>query len=347
MRSGALLFPGSYMTSLPSQVLSGYDLGDILAVKPTPGGLIEESYVVSAVQRRIFVKQRAPATTLEIVAADHHLIRFLVDHGFPTPPLVPTLSNTTWIEHNGRFYEAYCMVDGEPFAIGDRAQIAGVGRALGRYHALAGGYTSPHRKLIAGRDASVAHYLDLKDRITKPLGWLLKHRLIGSSEKRFVQTAAQELKDQANRFRNEEGLARLVVHGAVEPGNVIFTPANEVAALVDWSDSLEFARVFDIASALLKFIGRRADAVLPGQVGSMLSWPRVESFAGAYRETITLTAPEAELLPWLMLALRLTGALWIDERYDLNHRRELKMAAELHDWLGQNRTTLGELFCEG
>lgn len=332
------------MTSLPSQVLSCYDLGDILSVEPIPGGFIEESFVVSGAQRRIFVKRRAPETTSEMVAADHHLIQFLVDHGFPTPPLVSTLSSSTWLEYNSRFYEAYSLVDGEPFAIGDRAQIAAVGRMLGRYHALAGQYTPPHHKRIAGREASVARYLDLKSRVDRPLGWLLKHRLIGSSEKKFVQAAMQEIKDQADGFRKDDSLVRLVVHGAIEPGNVIFTPANEVAALVDWSDSLEFVRVFDVASALLKFIARRADAVLPGQVGPMLSWPRIESFAGAYRETITLTAREAELLPWLMLALRLTDALWIDERYDLNYRRELKMASELRGWLDKNRATLGELF---
>lgn len=347
MRSGALLSGNENMTSLPPQVLSGYDLGDVLAVEPAPGGLIEESFVVSGAQRRIFVKRRAPTTTSEMLAADHHLIRFLADHGFPTPALVPTLSNTTWLEYNGRFYEAYSFVDGEPFAIGDRTQIAAVGRVLGHYHALAEGYTSPNRKRIAGVESSVARYLALDDRVTKPLAWLLKHRLIGSSEKRFIQAAVQELKDQSNHFRQAAGLVRLVVHGSVEPGNVIFTPANEVAALVDWSDSLTFVRVFDVAGALLKFIGRRGDAVVPGQAGPMLSWPRVERFAGAYRETITLTAPEAELLPWLMLALRLTDALWIDERYDLNYRRELKMASELHDWLDKNRATLGELFCNG
>lgn len=347
MRSGALLSGNENMTSLPPQVLSCYDLGNVLAVEPAPGGLIEEGFVVSGTQRRIFVKRRAPTTTSAILAADHHMIRFLVDHGFPTPPLISTVSNTTWLEYNGRFYEAYAFVEGEPFTIGDREQIAAVGRMLGRYHALSADYTPPNRKRIAGVETSVTRYLDLKSRVVKPLDWLLKHRLLGSSEKRFVQAAVQELKDLSNRFQNGEGLVRLVAHGAVEPGNVLFTPANEVAALVDWSDSLEFVRVFDVASALLKFIARRADAVLPGQVGPMLSWPRVESFAGTYRETIILTEPETELLPWLMLALRLTDALWIDERYDLNYRRELKMASELHDWLDKNRATLGALFCNG
>lgn len=332
------------MTSLPSQVISCYALGDVLAIEPAPGGLIKESFIVSGAQQRIFVKQRTLNTTSEMVTADHHLIHFLVEHDFPTPPLVLTLSNTTWLEYSGRIYEAFRFVDGEPFGIGDRGQIASVGRLLGRYHALIEGYRSPHRKLLSGSEASVAHYLDLQDRVSKPLMWLLKHRLIGSGEKRFVKTAVEELKDRSRQFRSEDGLGHLVVHGAMEPGNVIFASDNEVLALVDWSDSLEFVRVFDVASALLKFVGRRGDAVLPGQVGPLLSWPRVESFARAYSETITLTRPEIELLPWLMLALRLTDALWIDERYDMNYRRELEMAAELYDWLGKSHATLGELF---
>jgi len=46
-----------------------------------------------------------------------------------------------------------------------------------------------------------------------------------------------------------------------------------------------------------------------------------------------------------MLAIRLTDAVWIDERYEPNYRRELKMATELRDWLDQNRATLAKLFC--
>ena len=82
-------------------------------------------------------------------------------------------------------------------------------------------------------------------------------------------------------------------------------------------------RAYDVAHALLKFAGRRPDAVLPEQVGASLHRRSVERFAEAYRQEVRLTADERALLPWLMLAQRIVDALWVDQRLPLDHRREL------------------------
>jgi len=134
------------------------------------------------------------------------------------------------------------------------------------------------------------------------------------------------------------------VHGALEPGNVLFDAAGEVAAWVDWADSAHFVRAYDVAYALLKFAGRRPNAILPGQVGPVLDWPGVEHFALAYRQGIKLTATECALLPWLMLACRVVDALWIDESLPIDYRRELGLAQELQAWLAQNTASLREVF---
>jgi len=327
---------------LSSQILPLYELGEVLAIEVAPDSLAESSHIVTTVQKRIFIKWCAPGTTAETLQARHSLIRFLVENDFPTPPPVPARSGATWLEYNNQFYEAYHYVEGEAFSVGSRQQIAEVGRILGQCHALIEGYTPPAWPDVK---TPVVGYLDLRERVAKPLGWLYKHRRIRSEERRLARAIVRETKEQARRFRHENGLVRLIVHGAVEPGNVIFTPSDKAAALVNWTSSQEFVRVFDVAVALLKFVGCRADAILPGQIGPLLSWPRVEGFAGAYREAVTLTENEARLLPWLMRARHLSDALSINEKYDINYRHELKMVAAMHDWLTENGDALAELFC--
>jgi Ser/Thr protein kinase RdoA (MazF antagonist) len=83
-----------------------------------------------------------------------------------------------------------------------------------------------------------------------------------------------------------------------------------VITLVDWVDSAQFLRVYDVAHALLKFAGRRPDAILLGQVGSSLHRSCVERFAEAYQQEVRLATAERALLPWLMIAQRIVGALW-------------------------------------
>ena len=167
---------------------------------------------------------------------------------------------------------------------------------------------------------------------------------VGERETPFLREAVAQLQARAARVKEEEGLVPLVVHGALEPGNVLFGLGGEAVAVVDWADSAQFVRAYDVAHALLKFAGRRSDAVLPGQVGSSLHRRGVERFAEAYREEVRLTLAERALLPWLMLAQRIVDALWVDERLSLDHRRELELAEGLWAWLQENAAFLDAAF---
>ncbi len=327
---------------LPEAVIARYDLGEMRAVEPQAGGGIDRSFVVSAASGRYFFKRRSPAYTAATVGCDHALIRFLTGHAFPTPALVPARNGATWVEWEGRLYEAYAYVEGSGFAPGDLRQMASLGRTVARYHRLVAGYRPPHPKLPPWRD--LRGFLNPGPTIAPQMATLLARGEIGAPEVRFVREVVRQLAQQAERVKRETELVLLTVHGALEPGNVLFDAAGEVAAWVDWADSAHFVRAYDVAYALLKFAGWRPDAILPGQVGPALGWPGVERFALAYRQEIKLTAPEYALLPWLMLACRLMDALWIDESLPIDYRRELGLAQELQAWLAQNTASLREVF---
>jgi hypothetical protein len=71
---------------------------------------------------------------------------------------------------------------------------------------------------------------------------------------------------------------------------------------------------------------------------------QVECFARAYRRQVELTLRELNVLPSVIAALRLVDALWIDERHAIDHRRELRLAQKLCDWLKQHENALVKAF---
>jgi len=329
--------------SLLSGILAQYDLGQVTSVEPQAGGGIDESFVVTAASGRFFLKRRSPAYTPDMVGCDHALVQFLVSHGFPTPPVLPTRQGHTWVEWEGRIYEAYAYVEGRGYTLGDLRQLASLGRTVARYHRLASQYRPARLKLPPWQDTSLARFLDMGGYVAPRLETLLARGWIGEREAQFVHDLTKELKEQARQVE-KAGLAPLTIHGALEPGNVLFNEEGEVIALVDWADSSQFVRAFDVAHALLKFAGRRADAVLPGQVGPVLPWSSVEAFASAYRQGIALSEAEMATLPWLMLAMRLVDALWVDEVHPLDHRLELGLAQELRTWLAHHAAAIQKAF---
>jgi Ser/Thr protein kinase RdoA (MazF antagonist) len=328
----------------PRGILAQYDLGEVQAVKPKKGGGIDESFVVTSDSGQYFLKRRSPDYTPDMVDCDHALIQFLVSHGFPTPAVMPTRHGDTWVEWEGRIYEAYTYVEGSGYAIGDLQQMVSLGHTVARYHRLVSQYKPPRLKLPPWKDSSVAGFLDLGGYVTPRLKTLLAHSRIGEQEARFVCDVTRQLKARAEQMRRGTDLASLTVHGALEPGNVLFDEEGEVVAWVDWADSAQFVRVFDVAHALLKFAGRRPDAVLPGQVGPSLPWSSVESFATAYRQEVKLTEAESSSLPWLMLGIRIVDALWVAESTPMDYRRELSLAKELRTWLTQHAPAIRGAF---
>ncbi len=335
----------SNLPHLPEEVLSHYDLGAVYTVEPQGGSWTEATFSVVAETGRYVFKQRASSATLESVAADHDLILYLAGCAFPTPAPLPCLDGQTWVDWEGSLYEAFPFVEGEGFTMGDRQQIASLGRTLGWFHHLVSGYEPTYYKLPAWGETSLAAFFDLHSYIAPRLQALQVQRKIDRQAERFVRDTADRLRDEASRLADTAEVGWLIVHGAVEPGNVIFDPRGGIAALVDWSDSAYFVRIFDVASALLKFVGRRADAMLPGQTGPLLPWPRVEAFALAYRETIALSEAEGMLLPWLMITLRLIDALWMAEDLPIDYRHELEMTQQLVEWLLDDAETLQNVFC--
>jgi Ser/Thr protein kinase RdoA (MazF antagonist) len=327
---------------IPSDVLNQYGLAPDSATSLPEFSTIQP-YRLSCQQGEFLLYRRNRRETAGRVTADHALIAYLVKQNFPTHAPIQTLTGETWFEYDGYLYELYPSLHSLPFEIGNRDQIASVGRLLGQYHALAGDYRPAQPKPNLDHTPSLPGYLGLKARVAPIAQTLVDGHHAKPEIKKTVRKIADSIEKQIDHYRDEKTLTWCMVHGDVQPEHVIFDEAGGVR-LINWSGSHAFSRVLDVASALLKFTGRRADADLPGQVGPLLTWPRVEAFASAYREFIRLTPAEGGLLQWLMLAMRLNDALWYETGIRLKYGREIGLTRELAEWLDQNGAALGEMF---
>jgi hypothetical protein len=182
---------------LPEGVLILYDLGGIQAIDPQRGGWIGESWRVMCARGRFFLKRREEGCTLEAVECDRALVRFLVESGFPTPPLLTTQEGATSIAWHGRLYEAYAWIEGLGFVTGDGRQMAGLGRVIGRYHRLVAGYHPPHLKLPPWGDVSVSVFLDVSGYVASRWAILAESGRFGERETPFVREVVAQLQAQA------------------------------------------------------------------------------------------------------------------------------------------------------
>lgn len=82
---------------LPEAVLAQYDLGQVYEVRPVRGGWVGESAAVTCSRGRYFMKRRERGCTPATIECDHALVRFLVEHRFPTPALLCAQSGSTWV----------------------------------------------------------------------------------------------------------------------------------------------------------------------------------------------------------------------------------------------------------
>jgi Ser/Thr protein kinase RdoA (MazF antagonist) len=323
---------------LPDTVLDGFGLSTYNKIIHREG-LVDDTFIVNRGDSSTLIRRRGSRITAERVAAEHALITYLASQGFPAWLPLATSDGESVLVYQERLYEAFPYDSGEPFEVGRRDQIKAAGRLLGRYHKVVRAYR-PDPPYPVG--VPLGAYLDLASEVRPVLDGLVKRHELSPEGRKFARGLAKELRTQAATFKGER-IPRLIVHGSFEPESVTFGAGAVIVNVGNWMQSRVFGRAFEVAYGLLRFAGRRPDAQLPGQVGPIFGWPRVEVFIEGYRESVTLNEVEARLVPSLILAIRLRDALYMDGLTRNYAPRELRLLYELNQWLRKNGEILGEL----
>lgn len=235
-----------------SWVLDHYDLGELNAVQRIESGFVDDNWLLDTDRGRYFLKRRHPRRRQSdrLVRAQHALISWLQQAGFPAPILVPTTSGEPFLVLAGELYEVEEYIDGEPYDHDRPEHLEAAARTLGRYHVCVEGF-APSALREQGRLYYPANSREILTRLgaawqfdRDPVLMQLAGRLKG------------QVDDLEERFARHGDLPYLVIHGDYYAGNLLFEGAR-IVGVVDYDKANWQPRVVELAEALIYFASSR------------------------------------------------------------------------------------------
>jgi homoserine kinase type II len=304
---------------------------------------MNDNWFVDTDQGCYFLRQRSTFFTPASIDFELELIEHLMAAGFPTAPLIHTTDGARRVEHDGRHWELYGFVEGEPFRVENLAQTRSAAALLARFHeAVANfrprGEVPPDRRVDLRQAGQMIDEFEAE--LTAEAGAL--GRVLAAPLLRFFRRQAELVLAGSQAIA---GAPPTLIHGDFQPTNVLFR-GDQAVALLDFGDASLFHRAYDVARAILRFATLRPGYRGQTDMAPRLDWPRARAFAQAYQEAQPLSDAEREAIPAL-----LRGAYLFDVSFFLEKESSpLKQIAWLIHawrftrWLDGNEDTLPTLF---
>jgi homoserine kinase type II len=298
-------------------VLSHYALGQLQAAQRIEQGFVNENWIVETHRGRYILKRHRPdlykperAKDTRLILAQHDLMKWLREAGFPAPAIVPTAGGETLLILNGELYEIQGYIEGDPYDHNRSAHLEAAAITLGRYHACVQGF-APQALCDRGELYSPANASAALRLVSTRL-----HEACQLDEARGLAAILQQLRSRAHglaaRFARHGTLPRLVIHGDYHAGNLLFRD-DQIVGVVDYDSANWQPRVVEVAEALIYFAsprpGHLTHLVYPG----FLEWKPFTRFLQGYARLVTLNENEVRTLPnyiyciWFVVSLRYTA----------------------------------------
>jgi len=327
------------------RVLSHYDIGIILQVKPLSGGNKRAPKMAIVSEQGKFLLKRRPKGKDDLyrVAFAHAVQSHLAAESFPVTCLLATRDkNNTVLQLNNHIYELFQFVTGTRYDGSEEATID-AGRQLAKFHrhladfayesALGGLKTCFHDSSIVRRHLKTLG----SDRSSHP-----------NKKLRTTAEALMTLYNESSVCVNELGFdswQHQVVHGDWHPGNMLFSK-HKLAAVLDF-DSVKIAPpLTDLANGMLQFsiVGGRPN---PADWPDYFDQDKLLQFLNGYRRVINLDKNKLDSLLDLMIETMIAEAvLPIVATGFFGHLSGvdfLKMILRKANWLNKNRKELTKL----
>lgn len=288
-----------------SQVLDYYDLGELNAVQRIESGFVDDNWLVDTDGGRYFLKRRHPRRRQSdrLVRAQHALIGWLQQAGFPAPTLVPTTSGETFLVSADELYEVEEYIDGEPYDHDRPEHLEAAARTLGCYHVCIEGF-APSALRERGRLYCPANSREILARLGA--AWQFDR------DPALMQLARQlreQVDDLEDRFARHEDLPCLVIHGDYYAGNLLFEGVH-IIGVVDYDKANWQPRVAELAEALIYFASPRPGHLKHLVYSGFLDREPFARFLQNYACVVHLDEREVRALPdyicciWLSMSLR-------------------------------------------
>jgi homoserine kinase type II len=259
-----------------ARVLSYYDLGELRTTRRIERGFVNENWVTETAQGRYFLKRRHPDLRRpDLICAQHDLVEWLGQAGFPAPTIVPTVSGETFLVLDSEFYEIHEYIEGQPYDHDRPAHFNEAALTLGRYHTHVKGF-APQALRNLDELYSPTILSGNLTRLTE--AWGLDH------DPDLAQVAGQlevHALDLAARFAGHGSLPYLVIHGDYYAGNLLFDD-DRIIGVVDYDKARWQPRVVELAEALIYFASPRPGYLKHLVYPGFLDWEPFTRFLRSY-----------------------------------------------------------------
>jgi homoserine kinase type II len=304
-------------------VLDHYALGQLQAAQRIERGFVNDNWIVETDRGRYFLKHRYPdlhkpeqANDPRLILAQHDLMKWLREGGFPAPAIVPTAGGETLLILNGELYEIQGYIEGDAYDHNRSAHLEAAAITLGRYHARVRGFAPQalcaRGELYSPTKASAALRL-----VTTRL-----HEEGQLNEVTGLAAVIQQLRsrayDLAARFARHGKLPRLVIHGDYYAGNLLFRD-DHIVGVVDYDNANWQPRVVEVAEALIYFASPRPGDLKHLVYPGFLEWKPFTRFLQGYARLVSLDRNEVRALPdyihciWFGVSLRCIAQRLLEE----------------------------------
>jgi Ser/Thr protein kinase RdoA (MazF antagonist) len=334
------------------RVLSHYDIGVILQVKPLSGGNRSAPKMAIVSEQGKFLLKRRPKGKDDLyrVAFAHAVQSYLAKKAFPVTSLLSTRDkNTTVLQLNHHVYELFKFVTGSRYDGSEEATLD-AGRQLAEFHRCLSDFAY---EFDLGGLKACFHDSSTVRRHLKTLG---SDRASHPNKKmRAMAEALMVLYNESSVAVNELGFdswEQQVIHGDWHPGNMLFSKS-KLAAVLDF-DSVRIAPpLTDLANGMLQFsiIGGRPN---PKDWPDYLDREKLVQLLNGYKSEAACEPPlldrnKLESLIDLMIETMIAEAvLPIVATGFFGHLSGtdfLEMILRKANWLKKNRRELTEAIC--
>jgi homoserine kinase type II len=286
------------------QVLARYDLGKLRVARRVERGFVNDNWAVETARGRFFLKRRLLRRRgIELVRAQHALVQWLHQAGFPVPALVPTVDGETLLVLDDEWYEVQEFIAGVPYDPARPAHFREAALTLGRYHACVRSFAPGAFRSLGRLHSPVILSVRLASLLR---AWDLERDPDLAPMARRLQDHAADL---AARFREHGPLPFLVIHGDYYADNLLFE-GDRVVGVVDYDKARWQPRVVELAEALIYFASPRPGYLRHLVYPGVLEWEALGQFARIYAEVIELERAETRALPdyvrciWLSVSIQ-------------------------------------------
>lgn len=285
------------------RVLQHYDVGLFRRHKRIPHGYVSDNWWVETTTGQFFLRRRhASLRKPRQIRAQHKLIKYLRNAGFPVAEVISTRYNHTFVELESHIYELHRYINGELCDVERQMHWALAAHTLAWYHQAVAEFDHPalHRSRQRYGPKTLA---GIFERIMKNWGHQVDHRLNA-----LLSELAAHTKDLMVQFSSFGALPKLIIHGDYHAENLILRD-DKVVGVVDFDHAHRCFRAMELAEALIFFATERSQRFKHIVYSGFLNLDQVRRFVEIYCATVPLTKAEIQALPHLIRTVWLCAAL--------------------------------------